>query len=347
MRMFNCKKQPGMYRRCGALYRSMVLAAFILCVLPATKSHAIDVSNGVTLGVATLSKTLGNEQIQFWVYCVMGSAEPGGCMNPQLPGPLLELGAGAQGSVTLMPGMMAAEPAPYDGHTIHFHGLDLPQSEDGVPETGAPTSGDTYTLGVDSRYVGSHKYHCHVHTVKHLEMGMYGAFIVRAVDGQGAFINTINDGGPAYDAEWNWVLSTVDPRYHTAQGDDPVFASYQPQYFLINGNEGLSRAAPAQNLTAGVGAKVVIRLMGLQSVNATFQILDSNDAPQSFVLYNRDGFALHTPQTVTQVAVSPGQTKDIMVTLPAAPGDWYPQVTYRHLRDDSPYATVYSILSFN
>ena len=338
--------QPGKVKRRMIVVRTIVVP-MLLSSLLCTKIHAIDISNGVTLGVMPLTKTLGTAQIQFWVYCVMGSSDPGGCMNPQLPGPLLEMGVGAQGSVTLMPGMMATEPAPYDGHTIHFHGLDVPQSEDGVPETGAPTSGDTYNFSVDSRYVGSHKYHCHVHTVKHLEMGMYGAFIVRAVDGQGAFINTINNGGPAYDFEWNWVLSTVDPRYHTAEGDDPVFASYQPQYFLINGNEGLTRDAPAETLMATVGANVVIRLMGLQSVNATFQILDANDNPQSFVLHNRDGFALNTPQTVTRIAISPGQTKDVMITLPGTPGEFYPQVTYRHLRDDSPFATVYSTLAFN
>lgn len=312
-----------------------------------SQTYAIDVSNGLTLGVMPMTKTLGGNDITFWVYCVMGSTEPGGCMNPQLPSPVLELGVGAEASVTLMPGMMATEPAPYDGHTIHFHGLDVPQSEDGVPETGASTSGDTYTFNVDSRYVGSHKYHCHVHTVKHLEMGMYGAFIVRAVDAQGNFINTINEGGPTFDFEWNWVLSAVDPRYHTAEGDDPVFASYIPQYFLINGNEGLTRNTPAETLTATVGANVAIRLMGLMSVNATFQILDGNDNPQEFVLHNMDGFKLNTPQTVTEIAIAPGQTRDVMITLPATPGTLYPEVTYRHLADDSAYDTVYSELTFN
>jgi len=49
-------------------------------------------------------------------------------------------------------------------------------SEDGVPETGAGVNGDTYNLSVNSRYIDGHMYHCHVHTVKHLEMGMYDAF---------------------------------------------------------------------------------------------------------------------------------------------------------------------------
>lgn len=331
--------------------RNIVIVATL--VLAPQQSMAIDVSGGLTLGVVSMTKTLGNEQITFWVYCTMGMTTPGSCMNPQLPGPVLELGVGQTASVTLMSpmmpgmGMMPSEPAPYDGHTIHFHGLDVPQSEDGVPETGASTSGDTYTFNVDSRYVGSHKYHCHVHTVKHLEMGMYGAFIVRAVDAQGNFVNTINQDGPSYDFEWNWVLSTVDPRYHTAEGDDPVFASYEPQYFLINGNEGTSRASPAETLAATPGSNVAIRLMGLHSVNATFQILDESNNPQNFTLHNRDGFALNSPQVVSEIELSPGQTKDIMITLPNTGGILYPEVTYRHLADDSPYATVYSTLTIN
>jgi len=312
-----------------------------------TKTHAIDISGGVTLGVTSMTKTLGGQQITFWVYCVMNMTAPGGCMDPQLPGPLLELGVGAQGSVTLAIGMMTPEePAPYDGHTIHFHGLDVPQGEDGVPETGAATNGDTYTFNVDSRYVGSHKYHCHVHTVKHLEMGMYGAFVVRAVDGQGNFVNTINQNGPAYDFEWNWVLSAVDPRYHTTEGDSQVFASYVPQYFLINGNEGTSRASPADSLTAAPGASVAIRLMGLHSVNATFRILDASNNPRNFVLHNQDGFALNTPQTVNQIEISPGQTRDIMITLPSSSGTLYPEVTYRRLDNDVAYGTVYTSLTF-
>ena len=320
----------------------------VCLLLFSSQSFSIDASGGITLSVRQISKTLGGTPIDFWVYCVMNGTGPGSCTDPVLPGPLLELGVGAQANVTLMvPMMMAGEPAPYDGHTIHFHGLDVPQGEDGVPETGAPTNGDTYTFSVDQRYIGAHMYHCHVHTVKHLEMGMYGPFVVRAVDTGGNFVSAINDGGPSYDFEWNMVLSTVDPRYHTAIGDDVVFASYIPQYYLINGNEGTNRTTPADTLTATAGTTVAIRLMGLQSVNATFQVLDDAGISQNFTLYNLDGYALASPITTSEIEISPGQTKDIMLTLPATAGTLYPEVTYRSLRNDAPYATVYTTLSFN
>ena len=96
-----------------------------------------------------------------------------------------------------------------------------------------------------------------------------------------------------------------------------------------------------------MGSAVAIRLMGLHSVNATFRILNANDVPQSFVLHNMDGFALNAPQTVTEITITPGQTRDIMITLPATPGTLYPEVTYRHLRDDSAYDTVFTQLTFN
>jgi FtsP/CotA-like multicopper oxidase with cupredoxin domain len=310
----------------------------------------------VTLTVQSITKTMSDgNNLVFWVFCQRGVA----VANCTLPGPLLELGAGQQANVTLnfMGSMMGGgnmpfEPAPYQGHTIHTHGLDVPQVEDGVPETGAAIMGDIYSFNVNQQYIGSHMYHCHVHTVKHLEMGMYGALLVRAVDAQGSYLTFINDGGPSYDEEWNWILSTVDPSYHTAQaiGDNVIFADYNPAYFLINGNEGLNPSAPAEIKSVFPGAVVAIRLMGMQSVNATFKITDANNIPQSFEVHNIDGFKLPAVQTVSKLDISPGQSKDILVKVPNQGGtSWHPQITYSPLRGGSiPYTngTVYTTLEF-
>lgn len=290
----------------------------------------LDAGN-VTLVVRQIRRTMSDgKDVDFWVFCEegMGGGDGAGC---SLPSPVLELAPGQTANITLNMMMAPEERAPYNGHTIHPHGLDTPTSEDGVPETGAAVNGDTYTFSVDSRYIGGHMYHCHVHTVKHLEMGMYGALIVKSG-------NRINSGGPSYDFEWNMVLSTVDPAYHTAVQDSKVFADYNPRYFLINGEEGLSSGSPAGVLAAAPGANVVIRLLGLHSVNSTFRIRDSGGSRRTFTIHNVDGFALPSPKNVTSVEVSPGQTKDIMVTLPSGSGSWYPEVSYGNLRDNSTYS---------
>jgi FtsP/CotA-like multicopper oxidase with cupredoxin domain len=303
----------------------------------------LNAATGVTLQVVPIDKTMSDgASVRFWVYCQQGGAACG------LPGPTMELGVGQTARVVLNVMMAPQERPPYQGHTIHHHGLDVLQSEDGVPETGAAVLGDTYTFGAESRYVGSHMYHCHVHTVKHLEMGMYGALVVKATDSRGNFVNVINQGGPAFDFEWSMVLSAVDPAYHTAVGDSTIFADYNPKYFLLNGNEGRARTTPAEIFTAATSAKVVIRLIGIHSINSTFEIKDANGKSQAFVLHNRDGFRLPSPQTVTKVDVAPGQTADVLVTLPGISGTWYPQVTYKDLRNSAGFSngTVYSRLDF-
>jgi len=305
----------------------------------------VDVLNAAsaTLMVQSINKVMSDgATVRFWVFCAQGG------MNCRLGGPTLELGVGQQANVTLNMMMAPQESPPYNGHTIHWHGLDVPQSEDGVPETGAAVLGDNYRFSVDSRYVGSHMYHCHVHTVKHLEMGMYAPFIVKAVDTAGNFTNVISNGGPTYDYEWNLLFSAVDPAYHTAVGDSTAFADYNPKYFLVNGNEGRSTSAPAETVTAAVNAKVAIRLVGVHSVNATFEIRDAGGASKSFTIYNKDGFKLASPQSATKLDISPGQTADVMVTLPSTTGTWYPRVTYKNLRNGGGYTngTVYTRLNF-
>lgn len=298
----------------------------------------LDAGN-VTLVVRQINKTMSDgNTIPFWVFCEDGMGGGGGCT---LPSPVLELNVGQQANINLNMMMAPQEQPPYHGHTIHPHGVDVPQSEDGVPETGAPVLGDTYTFSVDSRYVGGHMYHCHVHTVKHLEMGMYGALIVK--NG-----NRINNNGPTYDFEWNWVLSTVDPAYHSAVQDSPVFADYNPRYFLVNGEEGLSTGSPAEVFTAAPGARVAIRLVGIHSTNGTFRVRNANGSSQSFTVHNVDGFALPSPRNVTSLEVSPGQTKDVMVTLPSGSGSWYPEISYRNLRNNSTFnnGTVYTRIDF-
>ncbi len=341
--------------------------------LPEAPSAALD------MAVTKLNKTMSDGNIvEFWVFCEGGANGGGGrggnaCSSTTqtLPSPTLTMTASTQTSVNLNMMMAPQEDGtlsngrtdytrPYIGHTIHLHGLDMESEFDGVPETyqedfGGPEkssiplrdgfnykiNSDPGNLRVDTRFVGSHMYHCHVHTVKHLEMGMYGAFVVRSeIDPQ--FIN--NKSKVSFTDEWIMMLSTVDPAYHlvSASFDSDVFADYNPKYFLINGEEGNDTAInPALSKTISLNGQtknLVIRLMGMHSTNATFKIMSGTNLVP-FTVYNLDGFALNSPRFVESVELSPGQTKDVMISLDKA-AVYNPQIEFGDLRFNATYDIV-------
>lgn len=323
-----------------------------ISVLPA---HAATIAK--TLCVNSANLTLGGTSIPFWGF-VDCSSTTGGMMGGggmmaagSVPGPEQDITPGDTLSFTLNVNMMTPqESAPYNGHTIHMHGADLPTSQDGVPETSAAdTSTATYSWTPTADMVGSYFYHCHVHTVKHLEMGMYGPLIVHPKDASGNVLNQItNDPATRYDYSQIYLFSSVDPAYHTATAimDSPVFADYNPKYFLIDGAEGTSQTTPAVTLQAAPGAKVALRLLGVMSVNGTFRITDAAGNAQPFTVYVQDGRAWPTPETVTQLDITPAQRFDVLLTLPSTGGAWYPQMTFKALRDAVPFATAYGKINF-
>lgn len=287
--------------------------------------------------------------VTFWGFtesCTGGGM--GGGSAGLVPGPYIEVGVGDTLNLTLSMMMAPQEASPYNGHTIHLHGADVATGEDGVPETnGNQVNGDTYTWTPTAEMAGSYMYHCHVHTVKHLDMGMYGPLIVRPKDAAGNYLNQLTaDPKTAYDVAQYFVFSTVDPSYHTEVGDSPVFSHYKPKYFLINGNEGSVSTDPAVTVSAAVNQKVALRLIGLHAVSGTFSIRDGAGNPQLFTVYVQDGRQWPTPETVRQLDIGSGQRFDIVFTAPATSGAWYPQMAYKKLRDGGVYATTYAKVTF-
>jgi FtsP/CotA-like multicopper oxidase with cupredoxin domain len=67
-----------------------------------------------------------------------------------------------------------------DEHTIHIHGQLKPLVMDGVPYLSQQpvAKGENFTYEFTVQHAGTHWYHCHVDSGHHVDMGMYGAFIV-------------------------------------------------------------------------------------------------------------------------------------------------------------------------
>ena len=122
-----------------------VLAGLALAA-SATVGHAATINQ--TLCVSVANRTMSDGQaVTFWGFTqTCATANVG-----EVPGPPVVIGIGDTLNLTLSIPMGMPMTTPfemmtgYPGHTIHLHGADVATGEDGVPEFGASTSGDTYT----------------------------------------------------------------------------------------------------------------------------------------------------------------------------------------------------------
>ncbi len=149
-------------------------------------------------------------------------------------------------------------------HTIHHHGIEPATESDGVGHISFDIRGNTFTYQWRPMHAGTYFYHCHVNTVLHAEMGMYGALIVDPPEGPG----TLYENGPTYDVEAFWVVDEIDSAWHTLRwdagtcGEDVGLNDLNPDYFVITGVDGSGTSAytsAAISPTVRVGEKLLAR----------------------------------------------------------------------------------------
>ena len=96
--------------------------------------------------------------------------------NGQIPGPELRLREGERVRVILTNAL--SEPT-----TIHWHGTDVPNAMDGVPNvTQQPVApGETFVYEFEARPAGTRWYHTHFASVTQLDLGLYAPLIIEPV----------------------------------------------------------------------------------------------------------------------------------------------------------------------
>ncbi|MDG1842183.1 MAG: multicopper oxidase domain-containing protein [Crocinitomicaceae bacterium] len=157
--------------------------------------------------------------------------------HPPIPGPLIEANQGDSVHIDFW------NVSQLHHHTIHLHGLDVNQANDGVPMLSFSVDHmDHGWYHFKAPHAGTYLYHCHVGSTIHLQAGMYGPIIIRPSDGS----NTTWDGGYPFDTETMLFMSEFDTFWHTdsildhehdttAVYDPLEIPPYTPDYFLING----------------------------------------------------------------------------------------------------------------
>lgn len=221
-------------------------------------------------------------------------------------------------------------------HTIHHHGIEPSQQNDGVGHLSWDVTGGTYTYQWRPKHAGTYFYHCHTNTPLHAEMGMYGGLIVDPApnpnDPPGtkrAFAN-----GPIYDVEAIWAADEIDPAWHNLQwsagtcGGDVGLNNLNPQYFIITGVDGANSALthPGVAVTMQLGQTLLARY-----ICAGFhpQKIDFGGLTVSVVA--SDGRPLPQPWQTQAIEAHSAERYDCIIQ-PTSRGTWIVTVQFRHWR---------------
>jgi len=208
--------------------------------------------------------------------------------NGRIPGPVIEARVGDVLEVRFTNRL----PQPTN---IHWHGLRVPAAMDGtemVQRSVAP--GETFVYRFRLPDAGTFWYHPHSNETVQLEMGLYGALIVRA------------EAEPQLDAERVLVLDDVrlDKSGHIA-----AFGGIVEHH---DGREGDTRlvngiAEPVLTIAAGQ----IERWRVVNASSARYIRLSVGGAP--FRILGTDGGLIEAPVTVTDVLLATADRVDIAV----------------------------------
>ena len=119
--------------------------------------------------------------------------------NKQVPGPQIRVREGDRVRVNLTNQLPQST-------VIHFHGLELPNDQDGVPFITQPPikPGESYTYEFTVPNAGSHMYHSHHNAAMQVSQGLLGAFIVeprqplKAHRADIDYVMVLNDGSHGF-----------------------------------------------------------------------------------------------------------------------------------------------------
>ena len=202
--------------------------------------------------------------------------------NAQVPGPQIRVREGDRVRVVLTNKLD-------ESTAIHFHGLELPVDQDGVPFITQPPikSGESYTyeFTVPLGNSGSHMYHSHHNAAKQVGMGMLGAFIVEP----------------------------KSPRPIEKVDHDYVFILNDGVHGYTFNGKGFPATEP---LVAKLGEKIRIRFM-----NEGMMIHPMHLHGMHMTVIDKDGWPQPAPWKCDTINVAPGERWDVIVNC-NNPGTW-------------------------
>jgi FtsP/CotA-like multicopper oxidase with cupredoxin domain len=200
--------------------------------------------------------------------------------NGQVPGPQIRIREGDRVRIVLRNELL-------ESTAMHFHGVEVPNDQDGVPFITQPVikSGQTFTYEFTAPNPGSHMYHSHHNSAVQVGLGLLGAFIIEPknplpiekVDID--YVLVLNDGAHGY---------TFNGK--SFPGTEPIVAKKGQKLRLRFMNEGM-----------------MIHPMHLHGMHMT--------------VIAKDGWMQPAPWKCDTLNIAPGERWDVIVNC-NNPGTW-------------------------
>lgn len=231
--------------------------------------------------------------------CFDGRKLPLWTFQEGVPVPIVRLRLGD----TLVANVRNSLPRPAEHMTIHWHGLRVPNAEDGVPYLTQPPidPGESYTYRFAPPDTGTYFFHTHCNSVEHFGRGLYGIVIVEG------------DETRVYDHEL--VLAMKDWRI----GEDGGFAPFfTPEGAAKSGTHGTVRSvngATSPRYGVPSAADVRLRVLNVDPTRISEIGIDGADAAVVAI----DGVPC-PPFALDTWRLGPATRMDIVVRTPAAGG---------------------------
>lgn len=260
----------------------------------------------------------------FWGF---GFYVPSSPNRPTLPGPTLIIDEGDTVNIHF-------RNLSLEMHTIHLHGLDVDQLNDGVPATSyAVVYNDSTVYTFVAKNTGSFLYHCHVETVHHLAMGMYGMIVVRNKPNP----NQLFDSGPGFNKEYLFLGSEMDRAWNDFPLAPGPFNLYAANYFMINGFSGAQLFTDSTNvINAQVNDSIVLRLGSMSYGYQKYTFPTGLNAK----VYMSDGRPLPTPFSSDTLRIYPGERYEVVLKPTTLVND-YITVDYHNCNNETYMGTNY------
>jgi FtsP/CotA-like multicopper oxidase with cupredoxin domain len=188
--------------------------------------------------------------------------------------------------------------------TIHWHGIRLPNAQDGVPFVTQPYvyTGDRFDYAFSPPDAGTFWYHPHCNTLTQMGRGLAGVLVVE------------DDRDPVFDGEV--VLSLRDFRLG---GDSQFIEQFKPRDAAKTGTFGTLRTAnwqPEPRYDVPAGGLVRVRILAAD-VTRIFNLRLNGAEAQIIAI---DGHPVPQRMPLDMAVVSPGQRLDLAVRVADSEG---------------------------